>query len=203
MFAYIQGKLVEKHPAYAIIEANGVGYYLNISLNTYILLGDNESCRLYTHHVVREDAQLLYGFASEEERDLFRLLISVSGIGPNTARLLLSSLKVNELKHAIGNEQVDALKSIKGIGEKSAQRIIVDLKDKLDKVEMAVEKVDEKHNTIRMEALSGLITLGFQKKLAEKAIDNVYKTEMEARKTGHDETEITVEFLIRESLKVL
>jgi Holliday junction DNA helicase RuvA len=203
MYAYIQGKLVEKHPAYAIIEAHGVGYYLNISLNTYIFLGDTETCRLYTHHVVREDAQLLYGFATEEERDLFRLLISVSGVGPNTARLLLSSMKVAELKSAISSEQVSVLKSIKGIGEKSAQRIIVDLKDKLEKVGTIAEKVDETHNTIRMEALSGLITLGFPKKPAEKAVDQVYKQELEARKKDAGKGDFTVEFLIRECLKLL
>jgi Holliday junction DNA helicase RuvA len=203
MYAYIQGKLVEKHPVYAIIEAGGVGYYLNISLNTYILLGDNESCRLYTHYVVREDAQLLYGFATEEERDLFRLLISVSGVGPNTARLLLSSMKVTELRNAISGEQVGTLKSIKGIGEKSAQRIIVDLKDKLEKVGTDTEKVDETHNTIRLEALSGLISLGFPKKPAEKAVDQVYKLQMEARKKDAGEEELSVESLIRECLKIL
>jgi Holliday junction DNA helicase RuvA len=203
MYEFIQGRLIEKHPAYAIIEANGVGYHLHISLNTYILLEDNEPCRLFTHFVVREDAQLLYGFATEEERYLFRLLISVSGVGPNTARLLLSSMKVRELRSAIGNEDVHLLKSIKGIGEKSAQRIIVDLKDKLEKVETTTEKVDAAHNTIRMEALSGLITLGFQKKPAEKAIDHVLKTKETGGDDDQDKMEITVEFLIREALKVL
>lgn len=203
MFAYIHGKLVEKHPAYAVIEASGVGYHLHISLNTYILLGENEQCKLFTHFVVREDAQLLYGFATEEERDLFRLLISVSGVGPNTARLLLSSMKTPELRNAISSEDVSVLKSIKGIGEKSAQRIIVDLKDKLDKVETVPEKVGSPHNTIRLEALSGLITLGFQKKPAEKAIDHVLKSELEAGENKPADKEITVEFLIREALKVL
>lgn len=204
MYAYIQGKLVEKNPAYAVIEANGVGYMLHISLNTYILLGDEETCRLYTHHVVREDAQLLYGFAREEERDLFRLLISVSGIGPNTARMLLSSLKVSDLKEAIITGRVGVLKAIKGIGEKSAQRIIVDLKDKIDKGDVVItEKVDESHNTVRQEALSGLITLGFQRKLVEKAMEHVIGAEMQARKNGEAAREISVEFLIRESLKIL
>ena len=203
MFAYIQGKLIEKNPAYAIIDANGVGYFLHISLNTYVLLGDTGLCKLYTHQVIREDAQLLYGFATEEERDLFRLLISVSGVGPNTARLLLSSLKVSELKGAINSGQAGILKSIKGIGEKSAQRIIVDLKDKVEKDIVLPEKVEEAHNTIRQEALSGLVILGFQKKLAEKAIDKVYQLELQARKNGTDKSEITVEFLIRKSLKVL
>ena len=202
MYEYIQGKLVEKHPTHAVIEANGVGYYLNISLNTYILMGESESVRLYTHHVVREDAQLLFGFASEEERHVFRLLISVSGVGPNTARLILSSLKVNELKSAIGGEKVAVIKSIKGIGEKSAQRIIVDLKDKLG-METVAEKVEPAHNTIRLEALSGLITLGFQKKPAEKAIEQVYKREVEARDSGEARREISVEELIRECLKIL
>lgn len=203
MYAYIQGKLVEKNPAYAVVETHGVGYFLNISLNTYILLGDREQCKLFTHHVVREDAQLLYGFATEEERDIFRLLISVSGVGPNTARLILSSLKVNELKGAITGGQVGVLKSIKGIGEKSAQRIIVDLKDKVEKVEAEGQKVSTEHNTVRQEALSGLVTLGFQRKLAEKALDRVYQAELDARKKAGTESEISVEFLIRESLKVL
>jgi holliday junction DNA helicase RuvA len=204
MFAYIQGKLVEKNPAYAVIEANGVGYMLHISLNTYILLEDTGICKLYTHHVVREDAQLLFGFANEEERDLFRLLISVSGIGPNTARMVLSSLKVSDLKDAITGGKVGVLKSIKGIGEKSAQRIIVDLKDKVEKSDASIpEKVEESHNTVRQEALSGLITLGFQRKSAEKAMDHVISSEMQARKTGGSEHEITVEYLIRESLKIL
>lgn len=203
MFAYIQGKLVEKNPAYAVIEANGIGYLLNISLNTYLLIGNSETCRLYTHHVVREDAQLLFGFATEEERGLFRLLISVSGIGPNTARLVLSSLKVSDLKTAITSEQVGVLKSIKGIGEKSAQRIIVDLKDKVEKGEVMPEKLEPGHNTIRQEALSGLITLGFQRKPAEKAIDHVLDSDMKAREKAQDKQEISVEFLIRESLKIL
>lgn len=203
MFEYIQGRLVEKNPAYAIIEAHGVGYFLNISLNTYISLGKEEDCRVYTHHVVREDAQLLYGFATKEERELFRLLISVSGVGPNTARLILSSMKVNELKSAINNGQVAMLKSIKGIGEKSAQRIIVDLKDKVEKGDAVPEKVEPGHNTIRQEALSGLVTLGFQRKLAEKAIGDVYKLLVKTGEQGTSKDEISVEVLIRESLKVL
>lgn len=204
MFAYIQGKLAEKNPAYAVIEANGVGYLLHISLNTYILLPEDGPCKLFTHHVVREDAQLLYGFAGEEERDLFRLLISVSGVGPNTARMLLSSLKVSDLKDAITGGKVGVLKSIKGIGEKSAQRIIVDLKDKVEKSDASVpEKVEEIHNTVRQEALSGLVTLGFPRRNAEKALDQVVGSEMQARKVGAAEHDITVEFLIREALKVL
>jgi Holliday junction DNA helicase RuvA len=203
MYAYIQGKLVEKNPAYAIIDVQGVGYFLNISLNTYILLGESEQCRLFTHHVVREDAQLLFGFATEQERDLFRLLISVSGVGPNTARLILSSLKVNDLINAITGAKVGVLKSIKGIGEKSAQRIIVDLKDKVERAEQEPQKIDDAHNTVRLEALSGLVTLGFQRKLAEKALDHVLQAEVQSVKNGSAANEMTVEFLIRESLKVL
>jgi Holliday junction DNA helicase RuvA len=201
MYAYIQGKLVEKNPAYAVIEANGVGYMLHITLNTYSRIAENELCRLYTHQVIREDAHLLYGFADTEERDLFRMLISVSGIGPNTARMLLSSLSVNELKAAITTGQVGTLKSIKGIGEKSAQRIIVDLKDRLEKVELLPEKSDIRHNRFRDEALSGLVVLGFQKRNAEKALDQAIK---DYEKIGPDnQVPMTVEFLIKEALKVL
>ncbi len=201
MYAYIQGKLVEKNPAYVVLETNGIGYMMHITLNTYSRIAEQETCRLYTHQVIREDAHLLFGFADTEERDLFRMLISVSGIGPNTARMLLSALSVNELKGAITSGQVGILKSIKGIGEKSAQRIIVDLKDKFEKGEPLSEKSDSRHNRLRDEALSGLVVLGFQKRIAEKALDQVIKV---YEKNGPDsEVPMTVEFLLKEALKVL
>ena len=200
MYAFIEGKLVEKNPAFVIVETHGIGYLLHISLNTYTSLGDKHECRLFTHFVVREDAQILYGFAEEEERELFRMLISVSGIGPNTARMLLSSMNTRDLKAAIANGQVALLKAVKGIGEKSAQRIIVDLKDKLEKDVPLLEKVGVIHNTLREEALSGLVVLGFQKKSAEKVLDRIIR---DYRQGSGDTGSLTVENLIREALKNL
>lgn len=203
MYEFIEGRVVDRNPAYAVIETNGIGFILQISLNTYTRLGENSHYRLFTHLVIREDAQQLFGFADEEERDLFRLLISVSGVGPNTARLLLSSMGVMELKQAIANSQVGVLKSVKGIGEKSAQRIIVDLKDKLDKVEMLPEKIDPEHNTLRQEALSGLVVLGFPKKVANAALEKALKARAGKVPVEGQESSLTVEFLIKEALKNL
>jgi len=203
MYDYIRGKLAEVNPAYAVIETGGIGFVLHISLNTYSKLSGIETVTLYTHLVVREDAHVLFGFADHEERELFRLLISVSGIGPNTARLLLSSLNVQEIKQAITSGNVGSLKSVKGIGEKSAQRIIVDLRDKLDKVSEPLQKVEITHNTIREESLSGLIILGFPKKVAEKAIDEVIKGYRTSPDNGSREGGLNVETLIKEALKRL
>lgn len=200
MYAFIEGKVVERNPAFVILETQGIGFQLHISLNTYTSIGDKPHCRLYTHFVVREDAQLLYGFADEEERELFRLLISVSGVGPNTARLLLSSMNTRDLASAIANGQTGMLKAVKGIGEKSAQRIIVDLKDKVEKGMPVVEKVGMIHNTLREEALSGLVVLGFQKKGAEKVLDQIIR---EHGKQLDEGGILTVETLIREALKNL
>jgi len=171
MYSYINGKLAEINPAYAVVDVNGVGYILHISVNTYSKLGNSEDCKLHAHLVVREDAQLLYGFAEESERQLFRQLISVSGVGPSTAILILSSLTAEELISAIAGADVNTLKSVKGIGAKSAQRIIVDLKDKIDSADVSTEKLKLIHNTKKDEALSGLVVLGFSKKIAEKALD--------------------------------
>lgn len=203
MYAFIEGKVVERNPAYAVLETNGIGFLFQISLNTYTKLGENAHFRLFTHLVIREDAQQLFGFADEDERDLFRMLISVSGVGPNTARLLLSSMGVQELKQAIANAQVAVLKSVKGIGEKSAQRIIVDLKDKLDKVEILPEKIDPAHNTLRQEALSGLVVLGFPKKVANAALEKALKAHSGKELVPGLESSLTVEFLIKEALKNL
>ena len=194
MYSYIEGKLVEKNLTNVVIESNGIGYLINISLNTYSLLGDEEKCKLYTHFIVREDAQLLYGFAEEEERKLFRHLISVSGVGANTARLILSSLSPNELYEAIIGNNVPVLQSIKGIGSKTAQRIIVDLRDKLEKEEIPTEKLGIQHNTKKDEALSGLIILGFNKNTAEKALNRILQTENK---------DLSVEQLIKSALKIL
>lgn len=201
MYEYIQGKLVEINPAYAVIDSGGIGYILHITLNTYTRISTQESCKLFAHQVVREDAHVLFGFADMEERELFRLLISVSGVGPNTARLLLSSLNLNELKDAIVTGRVGILKSVKGIGEKSAQRIIVDLKDKIDKATVTPQKIDFSHNTVREESLSGLVILGFPKKIAEKAVDEVIKDLKQLAVTDGSEPSLTVERLIKEALK--
>lgn len=202
MYDYIKGSLVEINPASAVLEAGGVGYAMNISLSTYSKISGEVQCKLYTHLVVREDAHILFGFADQEERELFRLLITVSGVGPNTARLLLSSLSVQELKQAIVTGHVALLKAVKGIGDKSAQRIIVDLKDKIDKEPQWAQKVEVSYNTIREQSLSGLIVLGFPKKTAEKAIEEVIGQYRNSG-TGQTDTALNVETLIKEALKKL
>ncbi len=202
MYDYIRGTLTEVNPAYAVIESGGIGYVLNISLNTYSKLLNQQEFKLFAHLVIREDAHLLFGFADLEERELFRQLISVSGVGPNTARLLLSSMSVSELVQAIATGDVRNLKAVKGIGEKSAQRIIVDLKDKVDKGVPMPQKVELSHNTMREEALSGLVILGFPKKMAEKALDEVINNR-HISDQGTDKAGLSVEILIKEALKRL
>lgn len=191
MITHLNGKLVEKNPTNVVIECNGVGYFVFISLNTYSGMGNNESVKIYTKLIVREDAQLLYGFATIEERTMFEQLISVSGIGPNTAMIMLSSLVPEEIAHAIQVEDVRTIQSIKGIGAKTAQRVIVDLKDKMLKMSFSTENIFVQSNTNRFDALTALISLGFDKKSAEKAIDKVAQ--------GED----SVEKLIKEALKIL
>jgi len=193
MIAHIKGRLIEKTPTYVVIDCNGVGYELKISLNTFSKLGDSEVCSLHTHFVVREDAQLLYGFKETSERELFRLLISVSGVGSATAMMILSSLSPNETKQAILNSDVNVLKSVKGIGAKSAERIIIDLRDKIGKVEGAITISNPLSNTVKEEALSALVMLGFSKNPAEKALDKLIAI-------GE---ELTVEELIKRTLKNL
>lgn len=193
MYDYLKGKLVEKNPTYIVIDVNGVGYMVNISLTTYSKIKEKENIKVFIHFVVREDAQLLYGFADENERLLFSHLVSVSGVGANTARLILSSLSTEETFDAIVLAKANVLQGVKGIGGKTAQRIIIDLKDKLIKSGIELEKIDQTHNTIREEALSGLLRLGFNKLSAEKAIDKVLKA---------DEI-VDVEGLIKEVLKIL
>jgi Holliday junction DNA helicase RuvA len=203
MYEYIQGNLIEINPAYVVIDTGNIAYVLHISLNTYARISELKQCKLYTHQVIREDAHVLFGFADHEERELFRLLISVSGVGPNTARLLLSSLDVAELKDAITTARVGVLKSVKGIGEKSAQRIIVDLKDKIEKGSAIPQKIEFSHNTIKEQSLSGLIILGFPKKVAEKALDDVIRELKLPAGSEEKEEIITVERLIKEALKRL
>ncbi|MCO6499139.1 MAG: Holliday junction branch migration protein RuvA [Vicingus serpentipes] len=193
MIAQIKGRLIEKTPTYVVIDCGGVGYELKISLNTYSHLGDDEHCLLFTHFVVREDAQLLYGFKEKSERELFRLLTSVSGIGPSTAMMILSSLSPSETKKAITSGDVNTLKSVKGIGAKSAERVIIDLRDKIPGIEISSSNFFTPNNTIKDEALSALMMLGFSKKPAEKALE----------KTIDSSDELTVEELIKRTLKNL
>jgi Holliday junction DNA helicase RuvA len=194
MYDFIHGRLVEKNPAFAVLDVNGVGYYLNISLHTYSQLDEGAKSLLYTHLVVREDDLILYGFADRSERELFRLLISVSGVGVNTARIILSSLSPNDTVQAISGGDDVLLQRIKGIGAKTAQRIIIDLKNKVSRELIPQEKSGFMHNTKRDEALSGLIILGFPKLPAEKALKKIIDSE------GAD---LTVEQLIKHALKVL
>lgn len=175
MINHLNGRLVEKTPAYAIIECNGVGYYVNISLNTFSKLADEEACKVLIHFAVREDAHTLYGFADEDERTMFRQLISVSGVGASTARMILSSLSPNELQTAIVQGDAGTLKSVKGIGGKSAERIIVDLRDKMGKEILGAESFLSSHNTSNAGALSALVALGFSKGAAEKALNKTIK----------------------------
>lgn len=191
MIGQLNGKLVEKNPTELIIECGGVGYEVKISLNTYSAIGSDEALKIYTKFIVREDAQLLYGFATKEEREMFNYLISVSGIGPNTAMIMLSSLVPEEIAQAIQNEKVNIIQSIKGIGVKTAQRVIIDLKDKMLKFVGSAENNSTHNNTNRFDALTALASLGFDKKSAEKAIDKI--------STGEE----TVEHLIKEALKIL
>ncbi|MEI6748259.1 MAG: Holliday junction branch migration protein RuvA [Bacteroidales bacterium] len=194
MYSYFEGKLVNITPAGAVVDCNGIGYSMNISLNTYSRLKTKTTCKLFTHLVVREDALVLYGFADENERQVFRQLISVSGVGANTARLILSSLTPDEVAEAIVSGNVRVLQSIKGIGSKSAQRIIVDLKDKMYKEDGMHEFLGVTHNTAKEEALSALIMLGFNKIQASKTLDQISK---------NPAVENTVEQLIKDALKIL
>lgn len=193
MYDYLKGKLVEKNPTHIVIDVNGVGYLVNISLTTYSKIKEKEDLKIFTHFVVREDAQILFGFAEKNERQLFTYLISVSGVGANTARLILSSLTTEETYDAIVQSKANVLQGVKGIGGKTAQRIIIDLKDKLIKSGIELEKISETHNTMREEALSGLLILGFNKPSAEKVIDKALK----------DEKIVDVEGLIKEALKMM
>lgn len=193
MYAFISGKIVEKSPTYVVVDNHGIGYLINITLNTFTAIGESSEARLYTHEQILEDAHNLFGFASQKERDLFELLISVSGVGCNTARLILSSLTVNELSNAIANDDVRTIQAVKGIGVKTAQRIVIDLKDKLKKSDFQTEIFDTPNNTIKAEALSALTILGFSKAAIEKALDKLLKQMPDA----------TVETLIKEALKVL
>lgn len=194
MISHIIGKLVFKSPTHVILETAGLGYHVNISLNTYSRLPEGEQCKLYTYLNIKEDAHTLYGFMDEAEKRLFINLISVSGIGPNTARMMLSSITPLEIQEAIIKGDVPLIQRIKGIGPKSAQRIILELQDKLKKEGPDTLLSAPKNNTIRDEALSALIMLGFAKNAAEKVLDDVIKQEGQT---------LVVEQLIKAALKKL
>ncbi len=193
MYEYISGKITELAPAHLILENSGTGFFVNISLNTYSALSGKDNGTIFIHQVVREDALLLFGFADKEERELFRLLITVSGIGANTARVMLSSLTPADIRKAIAGGNVDTLKGVKGIGLKSAQRIIVDLKDKLAKPGGHEEIITGADNTLREESLSALIMLGFSRNAVEKVINQLLR----------EEAVTTVEDLVKKALKKL
>ncbi|HTB30645.1 MAG TPA: Holliday junction branch migration protein RuvA [Bacteroidia bacterium] len=178
MYDYFQGKIVEKNPAYVVLDCHGIGYLLNISINTFDKIPVSGDCKLFAHQAIREDAHVLYGFAEPEERVMFRDLISVSGVGAATARVMLSSMSPNDIQNAIVNGDVSRLKAIKGIGEKTAQRIIVDLKGKVGKENFgSVPIIGGGHNNLRSEALNALETLGFVRNAAEKAVDKIIREE--------------------------
>lgn len=194
MYAYINGKLTFKCATYVVIDANGIGYHINISLNTYSKLKNQENCKLYTWLHVKEDAHTLYGFADEGERRLFLHLISVSGIGPGTGRMILSSVTPDEIQTAIVKGDVSQMQRIKGIGPKSAQRLILELQDKLKKEGIETLTDAPQYYTAKDEALSALVMLGFTKSLAEKTLDQTIKSSSES---------LSVEQLIKIALKSL
>jgi Holliday junction DNA helicase RuvA len=193
MITHIQGKLAEKNPTHVVIDCNGVGYMLNISLHTYSQIPDEEHLKLYTHLQVKEDSHTLYGFSSLAEREIFRLLISVSGIGASIARTMLSSLTPKQIREGIASGDVPLIQSIKGIGAKTAQRVILDLKDKILKIYDIDEVSVSKGNTNKDEALSALEVLGFVKKQAERVVDKIMVAQPDA----------DVETIIKQALKNL
>ena len=173
MIGRLNGRLIEKNPTDLLIECGGVGYEVKISLNTFSQLGSEEAVQLFTKFIVREDAHILYGFANKEEREMFNHLVSVSGIGPNTAMIMLSSLVPDEIAQAILTEDVATIQKIKGIGTKTAQRVIIDLKSKVSKMELSSENIFTSNNRNRFDALNALVSLGFDKKSAEKVLDKI------------------------------
>ncbi|MPM09999.1 Holliday junction ATP-dependent DNA helicase RuvA [bioreactor metagenome] len=176
MIHFLNGRIAEINPAYVVVECNGVGYFVSISLNTYGKIQGSENVKLLTHQIFREDGQFLFGFHSEDERFVFRLLLGVSGVGANTARMLLSAMTPGEVIESVGNGNVAQLQKVKGIGQKTAERIIVDLRGKIDKGAYISENISPQHNTIRQEALSALVQLGFARQAAEKAVDRAIQS---------------------------
>ena len=193
MIDYIKGEIVELSPAHIVLEEANIGYLLNISLGTYSELNGKTIAKLYVYEAIREDAHTLFGFLNKEERDLFLLLISVSGVGANTARVILSSLAPNELQNAILTGNVSLLKSVKGIGAKTAERIIVDLKDKVAKVEISSKDISIADNILSDEAVAALVMLGFAQAPAQKAVRNVIEIN----------PQLKIEEIIKQALKLL
>ncbi|NBC81781.1 MAG: Holliday junction branch migration protein RuvA [Bacteroidetes bacterium] len=193
MIDFIEGHLIEKSPAHVVIQSGGIGYFVHISLFSYSQLEKKEQSKVYIYEIIREDAHLLFGFVTKAERNIFELLISVNGVGANTARMILSSLNPDEVRSAIASDNTGAFQNIKGIGAKSAQRIIVDLKDKITKESAEHDLISMPNNRIKEEALSALVMLGFVKKSAEKVIDNIIRSE----------SSIALEDLIKKALKQL
>jgi Holliday junction DNA helicase RuvA len=193
MITQLRGRLVEKSPTSVVIDCQGVGYLVNISLFTFGQLTNEENIQLFTHLQVREDAHTLYGFTTDLERQLFRLLIGISGIGANTARTMLSSLSPSEIGQAIQGEQVDVIQSVKGIGAKTAQRVVIELRDKIQAVVADAGIPAVSSNTNREEALSALVVLGYQTKSCVKVIDELLSMD----------AEMSVERLIRNALNKL
>ncbi|HMP99763.1 MAG TPA: Holliday junction branch migration protein RuvA [Cyclobacteriaceae bacterium] len=195
MIAYLKGRLVSKEPTHVIIEVQGIGYHVHISLNTFGNLKDKEDCLLYTYLHIREDAHTLFGFLTEAEKIMFLNLLSINGVGPSTALMVQSSLNPAELHQAIVEEDVRRIRGVKGIGEKTAQRIILELKDRLKKeghTHISASNTGSSHNTLRSEALTALTTLGINRQVAEKSVDAILKN------SGNT---ITLEELIKLALK--
>lgn len=192
MITQIEGQLIEKNPTHVVVKCSGISYFINISLFTFQQLPDGELVNIFTHLQVKEDAHTLYGFISRQEREIFRKLIGVSGIGANTARLMFSSLSPDEITQAIAKGDVDTIKSVKGIGAKTAQRVIIDLKDKIES-SVESENLTFQSNTNKDEALSALETLGYSKKQADRVIVKIVKAQPEA----------SIEEIVKQALKNL
>lgn len=193
MIAHLQGKLVEKTPTHVVIDCGGVGYHVNISLHTFSLLPNSDFIKLFTYLQIKEDAHTLFGFVEKSEREIFKLLLTVSGIGASIARTMLSSLDPKQITNAIASADVTTIQSIKGIGSKTAQRVILDLKEKIIKLYDLDEVSMSQNNTNRDEALSALEVLGFVRKTSEKVVEKIVKEDPEA----------SVESIIKKALKNL
>lgn len=193
MYDYIEGALKEKNPSYCVVETGGIGYFIQISLYTYSQLQTLDHAKLYLHQVVREDALLLFGFSGKQEREMFRQLITVAGIGANTARMMLSSMSPDDIRQAVLGGNTALLQGIKGIGTKTAQRVIIELRDKIGKEKSPADLFALKDNRLKEEALTALIMLGFNKNEADKAISRILLTE----------ESLTLEELIKKALKQL
>lgn len=194
MLEYIKGLLTELTPTYAVVEINGIAYFISISVNTYAELKQGQECKLFLHEILREDTHIVYGFVNKTEREMFRKLISVNGVGSNTARLILSSLSSHNLMQAIAENNVDLLKSVKGIGIKTAQRIIIELKDKLSDTDLEISEISgSSNNTLHKDALTALTMLGFAKPNCDKVLIKILK----------DKSNISLEELIKLALNYL